>query len=160
MIYYEDLTIGQQDTVGSYEVTESEIVEFAEQYDPQPMHTDPEAAEESMFGGLVASGWHTASMCMRLLVENYLADSAAMGSPGADELRWHEPVRPGDELTVETEVLEKRPSESRPDRGLVRVDVGVRNDEGTLVMSMESLVFWGRREVEDGGGSYTVGQKY
>jgi acyl dehydratase len=87
---------------------------------------------------------------MRLLVENYLADSAAMGSPGADELRWHEPVCPGDELTVETEVLEKRPSESRPDRGLVRVEVGVRNDEGTLVMSMESLVFWGRREA---GGS-------
>jgi acyl dehydratase len=151
MTYYEDLTTGQRDTVGSYEVTESEIIEFAEQYDPQPMHTDPETAEESMFGGLVASGWHTASMCMRLLVENYLADSAAMGSPGADELRWHEPVCPGDELTVETEVLEKRPSESRPDRGLVRVEVGVRNDEGTLVMSMESLVFWGRREAGSGG---------
>jgi acyl dehydratase len=151
MTYYEDLTTGQRDTVGSYEVTESEIIEFAEQYDPQPMHTDPETAEESMFGGLVASGWHTTSMCMRLLVENYLADSAAMGSPGADELRWHEPVCPGDELTVETEVLEKRPSESRPDRGLVRVEVGVRNDEGTLVMSMEPLVFWGRREAGGNG---------
>jgi acyl dehydratase len=149
MTYFEDLTVGQQESFGAYEVTESEIREFAERYDPQPMHVDPEAAEASMFGGLVASGWHTAAMCMRLLVENYLADSAAMGSPGVEELRWHEPVRPGDELTVETEVLEKRPSESRPDRGLVRVDVAVRNDGGTLVMSMESLVFWERR---DNGG--------
>jgi acyl dehydratase len=146
MTYFEDLTVGQQESFGTYEVTESEIREFAERYDPQPMHVDPEAAEASMFGGLVASGWHTAAMCMRLLVENYLADAAAMGSPGVKELRWHEPVRPGDELTVETEVLEKRPSESRPDRGLVRVDVGVRNGGGTLVMSMESLVFWERRE--------------
>jgi acyl dehydratase len=151
MTYFEDLEVGQQESFGTYEVTESEIIEFAEQYDPQPMHTDPETAKESMFGGLVASGWHTASMCMRLLVENYLADSAAMGSPGAEELRWHEPVRPGDQLTVETEVLKKRPSESRPNRGLVRVDVGVRNDEGTIVMSMESLVFWGRREAGSGG---------
>jgi acyl dehydratase len=145
MTYFEDLEVGQQESFGTYEVTESEIVDFAERYDPQPMHVDPEAAGESMFGGLVASGWHTAAMCMRLLVEEYLADSAAMGSPGVDDLRWHEPVRPGDELTVEAEVLETRPSESRPDRGLVRVAVGVRNGEGTLVMSMESLVFWGRR---------------
>jgi acyl dehydratase len=145
MTYFEDLEVGQQESFGTYEVTESEIVDFAERYDPQPMHVDPEAAGESMFGGLVASGWHTAAMCMRLLVDGFLADSAAMGSPGVDGLRWHEPVRPGDELTVETEVLETRPSESRPDRGLVRVAVGVRTDGGTLVMSMESLVFWGRR---------------
>jgi acyl dehydratase len=151
MTHFEDLAVGQQESFGTYEVTESEIVDFAERYDPQPMHLDPKAAAESMFGEVVASGWHTTAMCMRLLVENYLADSAAMGSPGVDDLRWHEPVRPGDELTVETEVLEKRLSESRPDRGLVRVDVGVRNDEGTLVMSMESLVFWGRREAGDGG---------
>ncbi len=149
MIHYEDLAVGQQESFGTYEVTDSEIIEFAERYDPQPMHTDPETAEGSMFGGLVASGWHTASMCMRLLVENYLADSAAMGSPGVETLRWHEPVRPGDELTVEAEILEKRPSESRPDRGLVRADIGVRNGDGTLVMSMESLIFWGRREAGD-----------
>jgi acyl dehydratase len=149
MTYFEDLTVGQRESFGTYEVTESEIVDFAERYDPQPMHVDPEAARESMFGGLVASGWHTAAMCMRLLVENSLADSAAMGSPGVDELRWHEPVRPGDELVVETEILRKRPSESRPDRGLVRVDVAVRNGEGTLVMSMESLVLWKRRTPGD-----------
>jgi acyl dehydratase len=148
--HYEDLDIGQQESFGTYEVTDSEIIEFAERYDPQPMHTDPETAEESMFGGLVASGWHTASMCMRLLVENYLADSAAMGSPGVEKLRWHEPVRPGDELTVEAEILDKRLSESRPDRGLVRVEVGVRNDDGALVMSMESLIFWGRRTADGG----------
>ena len=149
MRYFEDLDVGGQESVGTYEVTESEIVEFAEQYDPQPMHVDPEAAEESMFGGLVASGWHTAAMCMRLLVEEYLADSGAMGSPGVDALRWHEPVRPGDELVVETEIIEKRPSESRPDRGLVRVDVGVHTTTGTLVMSMESLVFWERRTPDE-----------
>ena len=146
MTYFEDLTVGQRESFGTYEVTESEIREFAQRYDPQPMHVDPEMAEESMFGGLVASGWHTTAMCMRLLVENYLVDSAAMGSPGVEELRWHEPVRPGDRLTVETEVLEKRPSESQPDRGLVRLDIRVQNGAETLVMSMESLVFWGRRE--------------
>jgi acyl dehydratase len=149
MTYFEDLEVGQQESFGTYEVTESEIREFAGQYDPQPMHLDPEAAEASMFGEIVASGWHTAAICMRLLVENYLADAAAMGSPGVDGLRWHEPVRPGDELTVETEIVGKRPSESRPDRGLVRVDVGVRTDGGTLVMSMESLVF--REHRRDGG---------
>jgi acyl dehydratase len=148
VIYFEDLEIGRRDAFGSHEVTEAEIVDFAERYDPQPMHVDPDAARESMFGGLVASGWHTAAICMRLLVDGFLADSAAMGSPGVDDLRWHEPVRPGDELFVETEILDRDPSGSRPDRGLVRVDVGVRTDEGTLVMSMESLVFWGRR---DGG---------
>ena len=146
MIYFEDLEVGQQESFGTHEVTRAEIVDFAERYDPQPMHLDPEAAAESMFGELVASGWHVAAVCMRLLVEGLLADSGAMGSPGVDALRWHEPVRPGDELTVETEILAKRPSESRPDRGLVRVDVGVRNGERTLVMSMEALVFWERRD--------------
>jgi acyl dehydratase len=144
--YFEDLTVGEERTFGTYEVTREEIVEFAEQYDPQPMHVDEAAAEESMFGEIVASGWHVAAMCMRLLVENFLADSGAMGSPGVDELRWHEPVRPGDELAVETEIMEKRPSESRPDRGIVRVGVRVHNGDDVLVMSMEAIVFWARRE--------------
>lgn len=146
MTYFEDLTVGEERAFGTYEVTRDEIVEFAEQYDPQPMHVDEAAAAESMFGEIVASGWHVAAMCMRLLVENVLAESEAMGSPGVDELRWHEPVRPGDELTVETEILEKRPSESRPDRGTVSVDVRMHNGDGTLVMSMEAIVFWARRE--------------
>ena len=146
MTYFEDLDVGQQDSFGTYEVTKSEIVAFASRYDPQPMHLGDAAAEESMFGGLVASGWHTAAMCMRLLVENYLADSKALGSPGVDELRWHEPVRPGDDLHVETEIVGKRRLDSRPDRGLVRVDVGVYTGTDTLVMSMEAQVFWERRE--------------
>lgn len=149
MTYFEDLTVGEEHTFGTYEVTREEIVDFAEQYDPQPMHVDETAANESMFGGLVASGWHVAAMSMRLLVENFLADSGAMGSPGVDELRWHEPVRPGDELAVETEVREKRPSESRPDRGIVRVGVRVRRGDDVLVMSMEAIVFWARREASD-----------
>jgi acyl dehydratase len=144
--YFEDLTVGEERTFGTYEVTREEIVEFARKYDPQPMHVDEAAAEESMFGEIVASGWHVAAMCMRLLVENFLADSGAMGSPGVDELRWHEPVRPGDELAVETEIMEKRPSESRPDRGIVRVGVRVHNGDDVLVMSMEAIVFWARRE--------------
>jgi acyl dehydratase len=144
--HYEAVEIGETDSFGSYEVTREEVLSFGTQYDPQPFHTDPEAAEESMFGGLVASGWHTAAMCMRLLVENYLADSKALGSPGVDELRWHEPVRPGDDLHVETEIVGKRRLDSRPDRGLVRVDVGVYTGTDTLVMSMEAQVFWERRE--------------
>jgi len=148
---FEDLAVGDRDRFGTYEVTRSEIVAFAEQYDPQPMHVEEEAARESMFGEIVASGWHVAAMCMRLLVEGILADSAAMGSPGVDELRWHEPVRPGDELAVETEILAKRPSESRPDRGIVRVDVRAYNQDDTLVASMEALVFWERRGTDDSG---------
>lgn len=151
MTDFEDLAVGDRDRFGTYEVTRSEIVAFAEQYDPQPMHVEEEAARESMFGEIVASGWHVAAMCMRLLVEGILADSAAMGSPGVDELRWHEPVRPGDELAVETEILAKRPSESRPDRGIVRVDVRAYNQDDTLVASMEALVFWERRGTDDSG---------
>ena len=151
MTDFEDLAVGDRDRFGTYEVTRSEIVAFAEQYDLQPMHVEEEAARESMFGEIVASGWHVAAMCMRLLVEGILADSAAMGSPGVDELRWHEPVRPGDELAVETEILAKRPSESRPDRGIVRVDVRAYNQDDTLVASMEALVFWERRGTDDSG---------
>jgi len=144
--YFEDLAVGETRRFGTYEATKEEIVDFAERYDPQPMHVDEEAASESMFGGIVASGWHVGAMCMRLLVENLLADSKAMGSPGVDDLRWHEPVRPGDELAVETEILAKRPSESRPDRGIVRVDVRAFKRDETLVTSMEALIFWERRE--------------
>jgi len=143
--YFEDIAVGETRQFGTYEATREGIVAFAEQYDPQPMHVDEEAARESMFGGIVASGWHVAAMCMRLLVENLLAESKAMGSPGVEELRWHEPVRPGDELAVATEVLAKRPSESRPDRGIVRVDVRAYNQDEALVTSMEALIFWERR---------------
>ncbi|SDF02323.1 MaoC family dehydratase [Halorientalis pallida] len=117
--YYEDIEVGDTEAHGSYEVTEDEIVEFAEQYDPQEFHTDPEAAEDTMFGGLAASGWHTAAVCMRLLVETMeKAGWASQGARGVDELRWIKPVRPGDELSIEYEVVEKREGD-RPGVGEV-----------------------------------------
>jgi acyl dehydratase len=143
MEYYEDLTVGDTTSFGTYEVTRDEIVTFAEQYDPQPFHTDADAAAASMFGGLVASGWHTAAMTMRLLVDNYLADSGAMGALGVDELRWPMPVEPGDELSVRTEILEKDVWDD--DRGRVASEITTTNDDGDVVLSMVAQVLWRRR---------------
>jgi acyl dehydratase len=132
--YFEDIEIGDVYRLdGRYEVTKDEIVEFAEQYDPQPFHLDEEAAAESLFGSLAASGWHTASMCMRLLVDDFL-DEGSMGARGIDELRWKRPVHPGDTLRVELEVLDKRVSESRPEMGHVRTKlVGYNQDEEVVI---------------------------
>ncbi|ESP89493.1 MaoC family dehydratase [Candidatus Halobonum tyrrellensis] len=117
--FYEDVTVGETTEHGSYDVTREEVLRFAERYDPQWFHTDPErAAAESPYGGVIASGWHTAAMTMRLLVESVLADAATVGAKGVDELRFRRPVRPGDSLRIETEILETVPE--RPDRGLVR----------------------------------------
>jgi len=138
MRYYEDIEVGDTREFGSYEVTESAVVEFAEQYDPQPFHTDPEAAADTHFGGLVASGWHTAAMTMRMLVDNVVDERAGLGARGVDELRWHRPVRPGDVLSVRTEVLDKRRSESDPERGYVDSHTEVYAD-GDLVLSFVGL---------------------
>jgi acyl dehydratase len=119
---FEDATVGATATHGSYEVTREEIVAFGRQYDPQPFHTDAEAARESTFGGLVASGWHTAAATMRLLVDGMFAGSGALGAVGVDELRWPTPVRPGDRLSVATEVVGTEP-DYRPGVGLVSVRV-------------------------------------
>lgn len=144
--YYEDLSVGDADAFGEYEITAEEIVEFATRYDPQPFHTDRDAAEESIFGGLVASGWHTASACMRLLVENYLDESRALGAIGVDDLRWPTAVRPGDTLRVETEVLKKEPW--RPGIGLVHSGTEAFNQDGETVMTMTGLVLFERRDPE------------
>jgi acyl dehydratase len=141
--HYDAVEIGETDSFGSYEVTREEILSFGNQYDPQPFHTDPEAARESMFGELVASGWHTAAMTMRMLVDNYLLESGAMGSPGLEELRWRVPVRPGDVLSVETEVVDKEPWDD--DRGVVWTDTRTVNDGGETVMEMTSMVLFPRR---------------
>ncbi|MFC7250066.1 MaoC family dehydratase [Halomicroarcula sp. GCM10025324] len=143
MEYYEDLTVGDTTSFGTYDVTRDEIVSFAEQYDPQPFHTDADAAAASMFGGLVASGWHTAAMTMRLLVDNYLADSGAMGALGVDELRWPTPVEPGDVLSVRTEILDKDVWDD--DRGRVASEITTTNDDGAVVLSMVAQVLWRRR---------------
>lgn len=143
MAYFEDLETGESRSFGEYEVTREGIVSFAEQYDPQPFHTDDEAAEASMFGGLVASGWHTAAVTMRMLVDGYISDSRALGAAGVDELRWREPVEPGDVLSVETEIVDTEAWDD--ERGLVRVAVTTTNERGRPVLTMTALVLWERQ---------------
>ena len=125
-------------------MTEEEILDFARQWDPQPFHVDPEAAKETVFGGLIASGWHTGAMWMRLYVDSTLG-SAARGSPGVEELRWLAPVRPGDTLTGRVTVLETSASDRDPTRGTVRILAEMENQDGVVVMRMTSRGHFGRR---------------
>ena len=141
---FEDFEPGRVFELGKREVTEGEIVEFAREWDPQPFHVDPEAAQESIFGGLIASGWHTGAMWMRLYVDSLLVGAAGMGSPGIEELRWLAPVRPGDTLEGRLTVLEATPSERRPDRGTIRIRGEMINQDGVIVMSMVSRGHFGR----------------
>ena len=149
MRYYEDIEVGDTTEFGEYHVTKDELLEFAEQYDPQPFHTDEAAAEDSAFGQLVASGWHTASICMRLLVDGPMQDRAGMGARGVDELRWHQPVTPGDTLSIRTEVLEKRVSESDHTRGYVDTKLEGINQDGEVVISWIGLEMIARRTAEN-----------
>jgi len=143
--YYEDFEVGDVEEFGSYTVSKEEIVEFAEQFDPQPFHVDEEAAKQSPFGGLIASGWHTASLWMKLMVEHHYDDAASLGSPGVEEIQWTEPVRPGDTLSVRLEVAEKRPLESDPGRGLLTTDTAMFNQDDEIVMTMRGKAFYERR---------------
>jgi acyl dehydratase len=143
--YFEDFAAGQVVELGSHAVTEEEILDFARRFDPQPFHVDPDAARESVFGGLIASGWHTGAMWMRLYVDSLLGTASAQGSPGIEELRWLAPVRPGDTLSGRLTVLETTPSERRPDRGTIRIRGEVVNQDGVVVMSMVSRGHFGRR---------------
>ena len=143
--YFEDFEPGQVLELGSVAVSEDEIVDFARRWDPQPFHVDPEAAEESVFGGLIASGWHTGAMWMRLYVDAMLGSSSGQGSPGIEELRWLAPVRPGDTLSGRLTVLETSPSATRPDRGTIRIRGEMVNQDGVTVMSMTSRGHFGRR---------------
>jgi acyl dehydratase len=143
--YFEDFHPGDVIPVGSVEVTEPEIIAFASQYDPQPMHIDPEAARTTIYGGLIASGWHTTSLFMRLLVENLVAKTVSFGSPGVDELRWPRPVRPGDTLSGQMAIVETRASNTRPNMGIVRWRGEVRNQQGEVVLTLLGTNFFGRR---------------
>jgi acyl dehydratase len=143
--YFEDFTEGEILELGSFSLTADEIVEFASKYDPQPMHTDLEAAGASVYGGLIASGWHTAASYMRLVVDNVLSGTASVGSPGIDQLRWLKPVRPGDELRARFQILETRPSNSRPDWGIVRSRGELLNQTDETVMTIEAVNFFVRR---------------
>jgi acyl dehydratase len=138
--YFEDYTAGEVFVYGDHEVTEQEIVEFARRYDPQPFHVDADAARDSIYGGLIASGWMTGSIMMRMLVDHFLSPLSGMGSPGIDELRWFKPVRPGDRLRVRLTLLETRRSQTRPDRGLIQVQQEALNQDGEVVMLVRS---WG-----------------
>lgn len=144
-LYFEDLAVGDSWESDEYEVTESEIIEFAEQYDPQWFHTDPErAAEESIYGSLIAAGFHTAAISTRLFVDCFLSDTATLGGKGIDKLRWHEPVRPGDRLSIQAEVLDLEPESDS--RGLARIRIETSNHDGEVALSMIPLVMFARRD--------------
>ena len=140
MMYFEDLVVGAKASFGSYAVTREEVIAFATKYDPQPFHLDDEAAAQTHFGRLSASGWHTCAMTMAMIVENLKAtEQAGLGSPGHDELRWITPVYPGDTLRCETELLEKRQSQSKPEMGIFRSKMMVFNQDDVIVMSFVSI---------------------
>ncbi len=146
-LYYEDFAVGRIDELGSVTVTAEEIVEFAREFDPQPFHIDEKAAEGTRYGGLIASGWHTCGIAMRLIAEGLLARSAALGAPGVEECRWLVPVRPGDTLSVRGVVLDMWPSRSKP-MGFVRRRYEVRNQKGDLVCTLTGPGMFARRPAE------------
>jgi acyl dehydratase len=144
--YWEDLTAGSVRELGTVSPTAEEIRSFAKQFDPQPFHIDEEAARRSIFGKLCASGWHTCSMAMRLMVDNFLSESSSMGSPGLESLKWLKPVFPGDTLSLKSTILESRPMASRPDVGLVRTSWDMFNQNDEKVLHMEGYGMFRRRE--------------
>ncbi len=133
--YFEDYVEGDVHSFGTIAVEPDELIAFAKRFDPQTIHTDPEAAKDGPFGGLIASGWHTAGLMMRLYVQHYLTHVASLASPGLDELRWLKPVRPGDALSVRVTVLKAAASKSKPDRGAVTSFIEVINQAGDIVMT-------------------------
>jgi acyl dehydratase len=144
-IHLDDFAPGQIHRLGRRTLTRDEIVAFARDWDPQAFHLDEDAAAGTIYGGLIASGWHTACVFMRLFADGLLNRAAAMGSPGIDELRWLKPVRPGDSLEARLEVLEVRPSRSKPDRGIVRLRSVLTNQDGEEVLSFVGNVMFRRR---------------
>jgi acyl dehydratase len=145
-LYWEDFIVGSVAEFGSRLVTREEIIAFAAEFDPQPMHMDEEFARSTMLGGLAASGWHTCAIEMRMIVDGFMGDSDSMGSPGIDEVRWLKPVRPGDRLTLRRTILEARPLRSRPEWGLVRFRFELINQAGETVMRQENVNMFGRRQ--------------
>lgn len=138
--YFEDYDEGESFEFGNITVSEEEIIAFAMQFDPQPFHIDPQAAKESLYGGIIASGWHTGSLFMRSLVENFISD-ASLGSPGVDNMRWPAPVRAGDVLTAKVTVVSKRRSRSKPDRGILVSRSELFNQDKRLVMELTATNF-------------------
>lgn len=143
--YFEDFHAGQEIALGTRHVTEEEIIAFASAFDPQPFHVDHDAAAASIYGGVIASGWHTCSMMMRMVVDGLLSQAAGMGSPGLDGVRWLLPVRAGDTLAVLYRTRETRASASRPDRGIVWSVWEARNQHGELVCTVDGMGMYARR---------------
>ncbi len=148
--YFEDFKVGEQAEFGAYLMTEEEILAFGRKFDPQPFHTDIEAAKHSIFGGLIASGWHTASAMMRMMVDHYVSAAGSMGSPGVDEIRWTKPVRPGDTLAVRITVTQTRQSSSKPDRGTINSLIQVSNQHRETVMTAKAIAMYRCRNVQPG----------
>lgn len=145
MKYWEDFSVGEVQELGERKVEKEEVLAFARQYDPQPFHVDEAAAAQSIYGGLIASGWHTCAMLMRMMCDAYLVGSASLGSPGLDNIRWLKPVRPGDTIRAQRTTLETRASQSKPDLGIVRNAWKVFNQKDELVMTVEGIQLFRRR---------------
>ena len=143
--YWEDFKPGESFPMGERVMDRDEMMAFARQFDPQPFHIDEEAAKHSMYGGLIASGWHSVALVMRMMCDSYLNQSASLGSPGVDNVRWLKPVRPGDTIRARRTVLESRASQSRPEMGLVKTRWEVFNQDDELVMTLEGYGMFRRR---------------
>ena len=143
--YFEDFSVGRVFDSGTRQLSEQDILGFAREYDPQYFHTDPEAAKQSIFGGLIASGWQTVGVCMRLMCDTYLLETSTLGSPGVDEVRWVKPVYPGDTLRMRATVIAAKPSSSKPDRGMATMRWDVFNQKDELVMHMQGMQMMERR---------------
>lgn len=149
--YYEDFKAGDVIAMGERTLGREEIIAFAREFDPQPFHIDEQAAAQSPYGGLIASGWHTCALMMRLMCDSHLNDCASLGSPGLDNIRWLLPVRPGDTLRAERHILETRVSQSKPGVGIIRSRWEVRNQRNEMVMTMEGYGMFGRRPAPECG---------
>lgn len=148
LLHFEDFAPGEVIELGTFPaLTEDDIISFARQWDPQPFHVDPEAAQQTMWGGIIASGWHTGAIAMRLLVDGLLSRCATQGSPGVDHVRFRVPVRPGDVLSGRHTILETSPSASRPRMGKIRALTELVNQRGETVVTMDGVGFYDRRQV-------------
>lgn len=145
MMGWEDFKVGERAEMGRHTFSEAEILDFGRRYDPQPFHTDPAAAKDAAFGGLVASGWQTCAVGMRLMVESYISKTLSLGSPGIDNIRWLKPVRPGDTITYTRTVLESRASTTRKEVGLVKQRWEAVNQHGEPVLTMEGWGMYGKK---------------
>jgi len=149
LLHWEDFGVGETLDFGAYEVTREEIIAFAEEFDPQPFHLEEAAAAETLLGGLAASGWHTCSILMRMICDEFLNASAGLGAPGVDEVKWLKPVRPGNVLSARRTCLEARISASRPQMGLCKFHYEVKNQSGTTVMTWVVTQLFARRDMPE-----------